>query len=245
MPANLSIPTRLEVFQKLKAEVLSLPVKVDEALLSSGFSELDAALGGGFARGTIASLEGALSSGRRAIAVRMLAAASRTGFAAVIDDRSLFPPDLALAGVRLERLLVVPAEEPLTIAREADILLRSQAFGVLLAPAAQLKPAVWSRLAMLAQRADALLLILGGEASHELAYFASTRVGCSIDRVLWNSPAGLFCELAGYQIHTQVLKHKRFAPGKHARLEVQVRTQPVNRRETTLIHPGLRAVATS
>ncbi len=219
-------------------------VPLDATAISSGFSALDEALGGGFPRGTIASLEGAASSGRMAIAARMLAAASRTGLAAMIDDQSLYPPDLALAGVRLERLLVVPVEKPIEIARAADIVLRSQAFGLMLIPAVTLKAAVWSRLATIAQRANSLLVALGGDASNELAYFASTRVGCSIERVLWTNSGGLFCEFAGYEVDTKILKHKRSAPGKHARLLVRIPCEAALQ-ERCLLRPRLDAAASS
>lgn len=221
MLALIPLPTRREAFQALKAGLQAPLVAADGTVVSSGFPELDEALGGGFPRGTIASLEGPASSGRMAIAARMLATASQTGLVAAIDDRSLYPPDLALAGVRLERLLVVSVKAELEIPRAADIVLRSQAFEVLLIPALRFKAAVWSRLATIAHRANVLLVTLGGDASSELAYFASTRVGCSIERVLWTNASGLFCELAGYEIHTQTLKHKRSAPGKHARFVVR------------------------
>ena len=45
----------------------------DEALVRTGFTQLDAALGGGFPRGTIATLEGTPSSGRSTLAARLLA----------------------------------------------------------------------------------------------------------------------------------------------------------------------------
>ncbi len=240
MPLLIPRSTRREAFQALKAGLQAPRVGADGTMIVSGFPELDASLGGGFPRGTIASLEGPASSGRMVIAARMLAAASRRGLVAVIDDLSLYPPDLALAGVRLERLLVVPAKDPIGVARAADIVLRSQAFEVVLIPAVVLKAVVWSRLATIAHRTNVLLLTLGGAASSELAYFAGTRVGCSIERVLWTNPSGLFCELAGYEIHTQILKHKRSAPGKHARFVVRTRDGLL--REHAFIKPRLHVV---
>jgi hypothetical protein len=218
-------------------------VQPGERLLSTGFPELDRALGGGFPRGAIGTLEGAISSGRMAIAAGLLAVATSRGLAAVVDDGSLYPPTLAAAGVRLDRLLVVAAATTLGIARAADILLRSRAFEVIVAPGAALKATVWSRLAGLAQKADALLVTLGPEARSELGYFASARVGCAIERVLWCNESGPFCELAGYDISARVLKHRRAAPGAIARLRVLSNGSGAVVRERLVGNRRLTAVA--
>ncbi len=187
----------------------------EDAAVATGFAELDRILGGGFPRGTIATLEGAPSSGRSALAARLLAAATRRGLGALIGVE-LFPPALAAAGVQLERLLVVPAREPIAAARAADIVLRSQAFTVVILPALPsgrgTGSATWTRLASLAHRANALLVALGDEASAELRYFASVRLETTIERVRWNGPAGHLGELAGYDVRATVRKHKRAAP---------------------------------
>lgn len=187
----------------------------DEALVRTGFAELDAVLGGGFPRGTIGTIEGPPSSGRGALAARLLAAATRRGLGALIGV-DLFPPALGAAGVRLDRLLVVPVREPLGAARAADIVLRSHAFTVVVIPALPsgrgTGSATWTRLASLAHRANTLLVALGDEASAELRYFASVRLETAIERVRWNGPAGHLGELAGYDLRAVVRKHKRAAP---------------------------------
>ena len=187
----------------------------DEALVRTGIEALDAALGGGFPRGTIATLEGPPSSGRSALAARLLAAATRRGLAAIVGV-DLFPPALAAAGVRLERLLTVRTQEPLEAARAADIVVRSGAFTAVVIPALPsgrgTGAATWTRLASLAHRANALLVALGDEASAELCYFASVRLETAIERVRWNGPAGHLGELAGYDVRVVVRKHKRAAP---------------------------------
>jgi len=105
-----------------------------DTVLVSGITAFDRILGGGLPRGTIATLEGALSSGRMAIAARLLATATRGGLGALVGT-SVFPPALAAAGVRLERLLIVSAPEPAAAARAADILLRSGVFAAVVIPA--------------------------------------------------------------------------------------------------------------
>ncbi|MBC5829565.1 MAG: hypothetical protein GIW98_05165 [Candidatus Eremiobacteraeota bacterium] len=215
---------RREAFRRLK-ETLSEPHRAtlaarftgsDTTLLKTDFPQIDRMLGGGFPRGVITSLEGTPSSGRMAIAVRLLAKGTERGLAAVIDDGSLFPPSLASAGVRLERLLIVTAEEPLRVGRALDIVLRSGAFSVVLMPAVTLKAAVWTRLASLAHHTNAVLLVLGVQVSNELGYFASVRIGFHIERVIWTHEAPLFSRLLGYDIRATVQKHKRAISGTSA-----------------------------
>ena len=182
----------------------------------TGIAALDAALGGGFPRGTIATLEGPPSSGRSALAARLLAAATRRGLGAIVGV-DLFPPALAAAGVRLERLLVVRVERTGRRPRaRADIIVRSGAFTVVVIPSLPsgrgTGSATWTRLASLAHRANALLVAVGDEASSELRYFASLRLETAIERVRWNGPAGHLGELAGFDLRAVVRKHKRAAP---------------------------------
>jgi hypothetical protein len=191
----------------------------DDTVLRTGIPELDRVLGGGLPRGTIATLEGAPSSGRTAIAARLLAVATSAGLGAFVGT-SVFPPALCAAGVRLERLLIVSASEPVGAARAADILLRSGAFAVVVIPALPsgrgTGSATWTRLASLAHRANAVLIAVGLEASSELRYFASVRLETAIERVRWNGPPGHFGTLAGYDVRATVRKHKRAAPGASA-----------------------------
>ena len=183
-------PSRLETFAGLRAaltagyrsaspEAFTL---AEEAIVRTRLPELDAALGGGFPRGAIATLEGSPSSGRSAIAMRLLAAATAGGGLGVLietpdgPEGSLYPPALAAAGVDLDRLLVVRVHDPAGVARAADIVLRAAAFNVVVIPAVSLAATAWTRLAGLAHHANALLVALGTEASDELRYFASLRV---------------------------------------------------------------------
>lgn len=217
-------PTSRPTFATLKA---GLDVRAGARIvagrsdaLSTGFAELDGVLGGGFPRGTIASLEGPPSSGRTAVLASVLAQATQRGLAAIVDDGSLYPPDLERAGVDLERMLIVTAQTRIEIARCTDIILRSRAFLAVAMPAVQLRATVWSRLGGLAQKAGAVLLALDVHASTELAYFASTRVRCAIDSVVWSGEPGVLCELAGYDVSAHLLKARRAAPGATAHLHV-------------------------
>jgi len=195
-------------------------VEADADAFPTGIAELDRILGGGFPRGTVAALEGPPTSGRSAILAGMLAEGTRRGLGAIVDDGSFYPPDLERAGVDLDRLLIINATTPVGSARAADILLRSRAFGVVAFCVVPLRAAIWSRLAALAHKAGAVLVAIGTQATTELAYFASTRVRCAIERVLWSSDRRLFCELDGYELAAQVIKHRRIAPGASATLRI-------------------------
>jgi len=225
-------------------------MQAETAVVASGIPDLDRALHGGFTRGTIATLEGAPSSGRTALAARVLAVATAGGLAAVVGE-GLFPPSLAAAGVRLDRLVLVPVREPIAAARAADILLRSGVFGVVVMPAlasgrraAAGGAAMWTRLASLAHRANAVLIALGDEASSELRYFASLRIETAIERVRWNGPSGHLCELAGYDVRAVVRKHKRAAPGGIAHITCvgfESRPHPAALRDRVLEQPDVFA----
>jgi len=221
----------------------------EDGLLRTGLPEFDRILGGGFPRGTIAALEGPPSSGRSSLAARLLAVATHRGLGALIGT-DLFPPALAAAGVRLDRLMCVPVTEPLGTARAADIVLRSGAFGVVVIPALPsgrgTGPAMWTRLASLAHRSNALLVALGVEASSELRYFASVLVETTIERVRWNGTSGHLCELAGYDVRATVRKHKRAAPGAStliacAPFEDRPRLVAIRERDLTTQTPNIVA----
>ncbi len=194
----------------------------EESVVRSGFRTVDVALGGGFPRGAIATLEGAPGSGRSAVAARLLATATTNGgLGALIEtpagpEGAFYPPALAAAGINLSRLLIVHANGPSDVARAADIVLRSAAFGVVVIPMVGLKATAWTRLVSLTHRANAVFVVLGEAAPNELRYFASLRVHVRAANVRFAGNAGLFCTLAGIGSEATVLKHKRAAPGKHA-----------------------------
>jgi recombination protein RecA len=78
-------------------------------LQPSGIGELDAALGGGFPRGSLVELCGPASSGRTSLAFSLLAQATERQEACAFVDASdsLDPMSLAAAGVELSQLLWV------------------------------------------------------------------------------------------------------------------------------------------
>src|SRR5262245_15882776 len=85
----------------------------DVELQPSGIAELDAALGGGFPRGSVVELCGPASSGRTSLAFSLLARATERQEACALVDvsDSLDPISLAAAGVELPRLLWIRCGE--------------------------------------------------------------------------------------------------------------------------------------
>lgn len=87
--------------------------RTEPELQSSGVPELDAALGGGFPRGSLVEVCGPVSSGRTSLSLAALAHATKWGQACAIIDVSdaLDPMSLAAAGVDLSRLLWIRCGE--------------------------------------------------------------------------------------------------------------------------------------
>lgn len=113
-------------------------------------------------RGSLIELTGARSSGRLAVGLAVLAAATAAGEAAAfVDAGDCFDPRAARdAGVRLERLLWVRPRR-LKEALGASELLLGAGFPLVvldLPDAAGAPPAAWLRLSRLAEKTSAVLL---------------------------------------------------------------------------------------
>lgn len=202
------------VFQELRARFHAGSEALGTAhagRFSSGLAAVDALLGGGLPCGSLVIFEGEGSAGCRSLAATLLARATQRGLGAIIDTGDLYPPDLEAAGVRLERLLVVPARSALGVARAADILLRSRTARVVVMTAAALRAAVWMRLANLAQKAGAVLVVLAQRAASELCAAAGVRVRCRIGSVRALGTRGLWGVFTGFDVQAELRKHKRAA----------------------------------
>jgi hypothetical protein len=203
-------PVRAD-FQELKARfqaAAGAPRAGREALFSTAIPTLDALLGGGIPYGSLVALEGAASAGCRSIAAALLAQATGQGLGAIIDSGELYPPGLEAAGVRLDRLLIVPAVTPLRIARAADLLLRSRTARVVVMAAASLRAVVWARLASLAHKAGVVLVVLASRVSVELSAVATLALSCSLRRVVMKGTRGLWGVFSGFEVQTELRKYK-------------------------------------
>jgi hypothetical protein len=198
-------------FQELKARfhvAAGAPRAGREALFRTAIPAIDAQLGGGIPYGSLVALEGTASAGCRSIAAALLARATDRGLGAIIDSGELYPPGLEAAGVRLDRLLIVPARTPLGIARAADLLLRSRTARVVVMTATSLRATVWARLANLAQRAGVVLVVLASRVSVELSAVATLALSCRLSRVVMKGTRGLWGVFDGFEVQTELRKHK-------------------------------------
>lgn len=203
-----AVEGRREAFATLKAELsagAAAPRLPAESVIPSAIPALDHLLGGGFPRGALATLEG--NAGRWSIAARLAAQVTRRALVAIVDDGGLYPPSLARAGTRLDRVLIVPTHTPLATARAVDILLRSRACRLVLMPAPNLRAAVWSRLATLAHRTGVLLIAIAARALPTLAAAATLRLDCALERLIFHGTRGLWCSFSGYDVRAHVQKY--------------------------------------
>lgn len=208
-----------QAFAALKAQLTGTapaPRVPIEALLPTDIPVLDRLVAGGFPRAALVTLEG--HAGRWSIAARLAAQVTHRGMAAIVDDGGLYPPSLARAGVRLERVLVVPAREPLAVGRAADILVRSCICRLVLVPVVGLREAIWMRLAELARRNGVLVVAIAPEAGAAAAA-AGLRLHCTRDRVV-AVREGMWGRFSGYEMRAEVRKSKSAVPTTVARLHV-------------------------
>jgi hypothetical protein len=209
---------RKAAFERLRKELCTRPPAVAvEALLPSAIPKLDRLLGGGFPAGIVATLEG--ETGRWSLAAGLVAQFTRRGgLVAILDDGGLYPPALVEAGAALERVLVLPASKALAMARAADILLRSRICRLVLMPAVALRDAVWERLAKLAHRSNALLVVVAVRAGAALSAVAGVRLHCTLARAVVHGRRGLWGTIDGFELCVDVRKHKHMVAGAGARI---------------------------
>jgi hypothetical protein len=213
------IKERRRAFEALKVRLTAtvpLPSLPADELVPSAIPELDRLLGGGLPRGTVATLEG--STGRWSLAAGLMARATRRSLVAILDDGALYPPALAEAGVRLERVLVVPARKALATVRAVDILLRARICRLVLMPALALRDSVWTRLATLAHRSGGILIVMAPHAGASLSAAAGLRLHCELERVTVHGTRGLWGTFGGFELRIDVRKHKHMVSGRHAAL---------------------------
>lgn len=148
--------------------------KSDCLRLSLAVPSIDSFLGGGFPCGAITEIFGGQSSGKTTLAQALVARVVRSGaFAAWIDLPNAFLPEKPS-----DRVLWIAPRDRVTAMRAAEHVLEAGGFRVLildLGASASSRSAVptsrWIRLARLAERRDAVILILS--AVHAAGAFAA------------------------------------------------------------------------
>jgi|SRR5580700_934714 hypothetical protein len=209
-----------ERFELLKARLSAkVPAIPPDGLIATAIPELDRLLEGGFPAGAVATLEGL--TGGWSLAARIAARITRRGLVAILDDGAFYPPAFAEAGASLDRVLVVPVRKALATARAADILLRARICRLILMPVVALRDAVWERLAKLAHRSGALLLVVTARAGAALSAAAGVRLHCTLERILMHGQTGLWGSIDGFELSVDVRKHRYMAAGRTARVRVE------------------------
>lgn len=182
----------------------------------TGLASLDRLLGGGFAEGRVGEIAGPASSGRTALALGLLAAATdREQSVALVDATDSFDPTSAAeTGLDLARTLWVRAPALSEGLRAAEILLRAGGFAlVALDLARPLDPAPashhWLRLVRAAAATRTALVVLSADAR---------RTGSHADLALEMRPLrpcfeGTPTLLVGLEAEAAVVRHRRGPEG--------------------------------
>jgi recombination protein RecA len=164
---------------------------------------------GGLPRGRLIELTGGADAAATSAAVQILLASQREGDPVVwVQPRggSLYPPDLAAAGIDLASMLVVHVPKEAGsggMPKAAELALRTGAFGAIALDLTSARPPrgeAWlGRLASLAREHDCRCVLLGpADASASLGPLVSTRLRAHRRRV----------RPGRYRVETEVLKDK-------------------------------------
>jgi hypothetical protein len=196
--------------------------------VASGVPEFDA-LTGGIPRGSLTEITGPVSSGRTALLLALLAAATaRDEVCALVDAADAFEPTgAAAAGVRLEKLLWIrcsgDAERAL---KAADLVVQGGGFGVVAMDLADTPPAAarrismtsWFRLRRAVENTPTVLVAVAGQPNARTC--ASLVVECARERLAWTGARGCSQLLRGFEVSVHSRKPVR---DRTARFRTQVK----------------------
>jgi len=195
------------------------PVRSARAI-PSGHRALDAALRGGWPRGSLALLDGAPGTGGTSLALAALAGCQRDGgLAAWVDvERSFDATGAARLGIRLEWLLLVRPADAAEGLELAGWLARSRLLDLLVLDLGQRGggaslPGI-DRLAQLLVRTGTTALTLTGS-SETVARAAGVRV--ALERRAWLAVGR---DLVGQRVKATVIRHRAAAVGGRAELDL-------------------------
>jgi protein ImuA len=143
---------------------------------SSGLPALDAALGGGFARGAIHEFlaPGGGAAARSVALLTATRAADRPRWIFYLDTtQDFYPPGAAQLGVPLERLLVLRAPHPLDALWACEQSLRCPGVAAVVLPLRSLDAYVSRRLQLAAESGGSLGLLIRSDTGGERTFAAS------------------------------------------------------------------------
>ena len=169
---------RALVIAGLRSRLQALSAVRRDEHWSSGWPELDRALGGGFAPGAVHELVDGCPAGiATTVALRLAArGASNSNIILYIDlCRELYPPGVEAVGVPLDKLLILRPEKPLDALWAAEQALRCRRIAALVMPLTRLAPAASRRLQLAAESGGGLAFVVRPLARLEPT-FAATRL---------------------------------------------------------------------
>ncbi|MBA2570126.1 MAG: hypothetical protein H0V04_02975 [Chloroflexi bacterium] len=196
-------------------------------VISTGFADLDAALGaGGLPRQASAAIRGDVSSGKTTLVLRCIAEAQAGGaIVAWLDLPRAFDPIGAVArGVDLRWLLIVRPKDPAEGFTLAGALLSGRAVDLLVVDLPSVLAAreehTLRRLSAHARRVGARLLVLepptlAGTLHGALAEVTGLRL--ELEREAW---IRLGRDIVGQQTRVTVAKNRYGPPGRHVDVEI-------------------------
>ncbi|MDQ6884195.1 MAG: DNA recombination/repair protein RecA [Candidatus Dormibacteraeota bacterium] len=217
------MPDRLQqaitVLQTRFGNAAPRPAQPEHPARPSGIDELDALTGiGGWPVGRLSLLAGPMGSGKRTIAQRSVAAASREGTVVYVDFPGRLDPEfLSRFDADLSRLLVVRPKHLKEGMASARVLARAGADLVCLdlprARAAGLDAELPHLLHRIAEASCTLLLIHDADADDAVRYYASLILGIQRSAWVFRSDG----DLEGLQVTATVMKNRLAPPGRQAR----------------------------
>ena len=217
------MPDRLQqaitVLQTRFGSAAPRPAQRDHPARPSGIAELDALTGiGGWPVGRLSLLAGAIGSGKRTIAQRSVAHASREGSVVYIDfPGRLDPQFLSRLDADLGRLLIVRPKNLKEGMAGARVLPRAGADLVCLdlprARSTGLDAELPHLLHRVAEATSTLLLIQDADANDAVRYYASMIIAFQRSAFIFGRDG----DLKGLQVEAAVIKNRLAAPGRRAR----------------------------
>ena len=225
---------------------LPVPGYAETAVAGTAVESLDRCLGGGLPRGQLSEIVGPRSSGRTALLLQLLAAATERGeLVAIVDTYDcLDVASVAAAGVALDRLLWVRGRTaPLSLADQAieralkalNLVLQARGFGVVAIDATDVPIAAlhrlpfttWLRIQRTIEGSETVCVLLG---TRPLARSAGGLTLSLTGQPQWDGAAGRSRRLAATEIHVRVI-----SPRRRLDAEVAVRAVPPDERPGPMV----------
>jgi hypothetical protein len=223
--ATVEAALRARKLDRTLTSALPVPGQAETATAGTGVEALDERLAGGLPRGQLSEISGPRSSGRTALLLQLLAAATDRGELVALVDTcdSLDVASVAAAGVVLDRLLwirgrTVPAslaDHGIDRALKAfNLVLQARGFGVVaidvadasLAAVHRLPFTTWLRIQRAIEGSDTACVVLG---ARPLARSAGGLTLSVTGRPQWDGVAARTRRLTGTEITVRVVSPRR------------------------------------